>query len=126
MSTRCQVIVCDGYDEIWFYHHWNGYPSAMGPKLEAFLDKIKTGLIRDNAEQSCGWLVRDNLCDATNGWKASDFEPCAPRMHGDIEWLYRIHVAAKTIKMCKVKYDDSYDIMPLGAQVFTDLDVNAS
>ena len=125
MSTRCQVIVCDSHDEVWFYHHWDGYPSAMGPLLVAFLDKVRNDTLRSNAEQSCGWLVRDNPSDATCEWKASEFEPCAPRMHGDIEWLYRVNVATLTITMCHIAYEERvFRPLPLAQQVFVPLDIS--
>lgn len=57
MSTRCQVVVKDQYNEIWFYRHSDGYPSGVADTLLKFLELVKSGKIRDNAEQSAGWLV---------------------------------------------------------------------
>ena len=128
MSTRCQVIVCDQSDEIWFYHHWDGYPSAMIPQLQRFLNHVRAGLIRDNAGQAAGWLLRDHLVDNSvpgYAWKASDYEPCAARLHGDIEWLYRVNVATKTLVQAKVAYDSNWRIKPLSQQVFVDADATA-
>jgi len=57
MSTRCQVIVKDQEVEQWFYKHSDGYPEGTMPQLELFLKWVKEGTIRDNVEQSCGWLI---------------------------------------------------------------------
>jgi len=57
MSTRAGIIVKDGYDEIHFYRHSDGYPEGTLPTLEKFLDLVKKGFIRDNASQAAGWLI---------------------------------------------------------------------
>lgn len=33
MSTRCNVIIKKGEDEILLYRHWDGYPSVTGRNL---------------------------------------------------------------------------------------------
>lgn len=118
MSTRCNVIVTDSYGaKIMFYRHSDGYPSGVAPTLGEFLNLVKTNRLRENAEQSAGWLVvlgyeeysqgaygndlakmRANR-EGTNmsGWKVGAYEP-ASGLHGDIEYLYEIDVSAKTIK----------------------------
>jgi hypothetical protein len=126
MSTRCQVIVKDSYEEVWLYHHWDGYPSSMGPLLVDFVSHIRRGDYRDNVEQSVGWLIVNNRpIEGHDQWKASDFEPCSPRMHGDIEWLYRVDVEALTIEMCAIEYDNkSFRPKLLQQQVFVPLDIS--
>lgn len=128
MSTRAQIIVKDSFgDELWFYRHSDGYPEGAMPMLEKFMDCVKEGLIRDNAEQAAGWLilfgaweynttydwVGDKLVEKKKttyqlfnpgpkkdmmGWKCGSIEPSVPRKHGDIEWLYTLDLAKKTIK----------------------------
>lgn len=118
MSTRCNVIIKDAYStEIMFYRHSDGYPSGVAPTLGEFLRLVKTNRLRDNAEQSAGWLIllgyeeysegaygndlakmRGNT-EGTNmsGWKVGAYEPSAG-IHGDIEYLYEIDLGAKTLK----------------------------
>ena len=127
MSTRAQIIVKDSSEEIWFYRHSDGYPDGVMPMLEKFLDYVKRGILRDNAMQSCGWLVlfgaREydlvHTYDAKTkkftykkkmditlppekdmtgmSWKCGSIEPCGPVVHGDTEYLYTVDVEKKTI-----------------------------
>jgi len=123
MSTRCQVIVKDGWEEVWFYRHSDGYPDGTLPTLEKFLQWVKDGKIRDNAEQASGWLVMigaeeyayklniktmkydkrpletlfEPSDDTGRDWKVGAYEPCAPVKHGDIEYLYTVDLKNKTI-----------------------------
>lgn len=110
MSTRCQVIVKDDYDAIWFYRHSDGYPEGTMPSLQKLMDWVNKGLIRDNAEQASGWLViigadeyksrqiprkaanwedltpqretewKDKIPSVPKDWKVGAFEPCSPRV----------------------------------------------
>jgi hypothetical protein len=57
MSTRANIIIKDDYSELWFYRHSDGYPEGTMPTLEKFLAWVKEGKIRDNAQQSAGWLI---------------------------------------------------------------------
>lgn len=127
MSTRAQIIITDGNDELWFYRHSDGYPEGVMPTLGKFLQWVKEGRIRDNVEQSAGWLVligakeyskelrfrngeieqkeKENLfepgkADDAMGWKCGAYEPCCPVVHGDIEYLYTVDLRMKTIT-CK-------------------------
>jgi hypothetical protein len=105
MSTRCQVIVKDQWDSIWFYRHCDGDPKGVMPSLEKFLSWVKSGKIRNNAGQSSGWLViighnenkvPDEPIDSNN-WKVGAFEPCTPNEHGDIKYLYTIDLVKEEI-----------------------------
>lgn len=118
MSTRCNVIISDAYGaRIMFYRHSDGYPSGVAPTLGEFLRLVQTNRLRDNAEQSAGWLIvlgyeeysagdygndltkmRSNTEGTSmSGWKVGAYEPSVG-LHGDIEYLYEIDVSAKTIK----------------------------
>jgi hypothetical protein len=115
MSTRCQVVVKDSFnDEIWFYRHSDGYPEGVKESLETFLSWVKEKRIRDNAEQSAGWLIiighqdynvpdipkknfGGNINDGMHDWKVGAYEPCSPEEHGDIEYLYTIDLTKKQI-----------------------------
>jgi hypothetical protein len=118
MSTRAQIIVKDERQELWFYRHSDGYPEGTMPLLNKFIDYVKAGIIRDNVEQSAGWLVlfgaeeykdqKENPLLPTSeesfgGWKCGSIEPCACRaQHGDIEYLYTVDLKAKTISVKEV------------------------
>ena len=116
MSTRCQVIVKDQYDEVWFYRHSDGYPEGATPTLIQFMNLVKSGVLRNNAEQSSGWLVLigakeygmslDNIAD----WKVGAYEPCAPKRHGDIEFLYTLDLEKLTITVKDIYEQKSYNI----------------
>lgn len=114
MSTRCQVIVKDEYCEQWFYRHCDGYPEGTMPTLRKFLKWVKSGKIRNNVEQACGWLVilghHEFLADGVGellevdgiptNWEVGSYEPCPPEEHGDIEFLYTIDLKKEKIS-CK-------------------------
>jgi len=124
MSTRAQIIITDGQDELWFYRHSDGYPEGTMPTLEKFLSWVKEGRIRDNVEQAAGWLIligakeysheykldvngklgrvdKENLfepgSDPMMGWKCGAYEPCCPVVHGDIEYLYTVDLKKKAV-----------------------------
>lgn len=118
MGTRCNVILIDLFGhELIFYRHSDGYPSGVAPTLGEFIKLIRTDKLRTNVEQSGGWLIllgyeeysappygndlakmRDNT-RGTNlyGWKVGAYEPSVG-IHLDIEYLYEIDLAAKTLR----------------------------
>lgn len=129
MSTRSQVIIKDRYNELWFYRHSDGYPGGVMPTLLKFIKWVREGKIRSDVEQGSGWLVmigaeeyfeqdkelfksypehkykekmsipsNDKMC----GWKVGAYEPSIPERHGDIEYIYLIDLAEKSIKGYKV------------------------
>lgn len=136
MSTRAQIKITDGQQELWFYRHSDGYPQGTMPTLQKFLDWVKAGKIRSNVEQAAGWLIligaaeygytydyktrtsspkatlTEPLDDSLSGWKCGSYEPCACRdFHGDIEYFYTISLKEKTIKAKAVRYskDERFD-----------------
>lgn len=116
MSTRCQVIVKDAHDELWFYRHSDGYPEGTLPTLSKFVDWIAAGRIRHNVEQNAGWLViignheyvehgsgfPEPAEHPYGGWKVGAYEPCMPVKHGDIEFLYTVDCVALTVSVQEV------------------------
>lgn len=110
MSTRCQIILKEKgrEDELRFYKHEDGYPEGVREDLNEFCDRVNKREIRNNIDQSSGWLVligarnkmkmdeelkREGLDKSFEGygWKASEYEPCGCKyLHGDIEYLYII------------------------------------
>lgn len=119
MSTRCQVIVKDRYSEIWFYRHSDGYPEGVAETLNQFLQYVKDGKIRDNAEQAAGWLIiighkeymeqmpdyykdEPTGTESFAGWKVGAYEPSVSKEHGDIEYLYTVDLERKEITYIKI------------------------
>jgi hypothetical protein len=117
MSTRAQIILKDAYGALWFYRHSDGYPSGTLPTLNLFLEWVKSGRIRDNVSQAAGWLVlighteyakdgakayEPNDANPGMGWKVGAYEPCEPIQHGDIEFLYTVDLAKRTVSVREV------------------------
>jgi hypothetical protein len=99
MSTRANIIIKDSYDKLWFYRHSDGYPEGALPTLKEFMRKVAKGDIRDNAMQSCGWLViigHEEYKAHQPDWKVGAYEPTTGQ-HGDIEYLYTIDLDKKVI-----------------------------
>ena len=131
MSTRANIIIKDGNQELWFYRHSDGYPEGTMPTLKKFLNYVKSGKIRDNVGQASGWLIligaeeykeyniprkgksydfltdeetkewEGKISSKPNDWKVGAYEPTAGQ-HGDIEYLYTIDLQKKTIDVKKV------------------------
>ena len=112
MSTRCNVIIKDGYEnQLIFYRHSDGYPEGVAPTLGEFLDLVKQGNIRDNVSQAAGWLIllgyeeyqKSNSLKGMRAkedlysWKVGAYEP-APQISPDIDYLYEIDLEAKTLR----------------------------
>ena len=137
MSTRSQVIIKDDYDEQWFYRHSDGYPSGNLPQLQKLIKWYDDGLIRDNVEQSAGWLIligareydhyhkfengkvkeipKDDITTPSkkdfSSWKCGSYEISVPQEHGDINYLYTINLENKTITI-KDTYTENTKTIP--------------
>jgi len=57
MSTRCNVVIDDGNEQLYFYRHSDGYPECTAESLKRFLRWLLAGKIRGNAGQASGWLI---------------------------------------------------------------------
>lgn len=113
MSTRCNIKIIDGADELWFYRHSDGYPEGAMPILEQFMDCVKNGDIRNNIGQASGWLIylgakeyglhdpNKNSESNYQSWKVGSIEPTTGQ-HGDIEYLYTLDLEKKTITTKKI------------------------
>lgn len=99
MGTRCNIRVVDEYeDELWFYRHYDGYPSSVLPSLEPLMERLKNSEVRDNVGQFSGWIVvlGHNDVDKGKHWKVGHYEPTTGQ-HGDICFLYTIDLGAKAL-----------------------------
>ena len=94
MSTRCQVqVIQEGLsdlaggeweDKVTLYHHSDGYPSYMLPKIKEAFDKYGVGWEAGRAGK-----VASFLCAVDPG----EFEPeDSHELHDDIEYYYVLHV----------------------------------
>lgn len=110
MSTRCNVLIEDEYDKQWFYRHSDGYPKVTATSLKTFIKWLTEGRIRDNVLQGASWLIiignteYDGMkepVDSFYGWKVGAYELTSD-IHGDIEYLYKINLKNKTVKIKKI------------------------
>lgn len=106
MSTRCSIVVRDGFDgdELWFYRHSDGYPESVLPDLEPLMERLREGSLRDNLSQFCGWLIvqgNKTYGPRTAGyddWKVGHYEPDtgpAP----DAAYVYELNLRDKTLNV---------------------------
>ena len=86
MSTRCNVIVKAGDQEITFYHHCDGYPEGVGIDLAERMERVMANKWHD-ADDFLDDLVRDADYDFST--------VCG--LPGDIEYLYKVDCKNKTI-----------------------------
>lgn len=132
MGTRANIILKDSYDKLYFYKHYDGYPSGTLPIIEEFLKMIKSGKIRNNVHQSNGWLIMLGAIDlhcidynsktgrtsekrvtlknlvkdkkSMNSWKVGSIEVTTD-IHGDIEYLYIIDVEKQTVEVIEKDFE---------------------
>ena len=106
MSTSAKLIVEEGYtdnlshelyDRLYFYRHYDGYPETVMPRLEALVDKIIDGKLRNSVRQFSGWIIIDGHDEylwedqETPGihenWKVGAWEPW-PGHHEEMDVIY--------------------------------------
>ena len=102
MSTRCNIVVRDGDDELWFYRHSDGYPESVLPDLEPLMERLREGSLRDNVSQFSGWLIVKGHEDFHKrhpgwaDWKVGNYEPATgPDM--DAAYVYEIDLRSKEL-----------------------------
>lgn len=130
MSTRCNIIIKDGFgDKLTFYRHSDGYPRGALPTLRKFMQWVKEGKIRDNVGQASGWLIligaeeygleyigggerrqKTSLTEPSavnefSRWQCGSYEPTTD-IHGDIEYLYTLDLKKKNILVQCVDFYD--------------------
>jgi len=120
MSTRANVIITTKDETLIFYRHSDGYPECAGKDLAEFVQPYLTGAMRDSVMQSAGWLIilghaeyasgQSTLAptsDKFSGWKCGAYEPTTC-LHGDVEYVYIIHLDDKTLE-CRVPKGKFWD-----------------
>lgn len=108
MATRANIELYDGagsgkYATLWrkgvvLYHHWDGYPSWMGPELTQKLAEVKA--ILGKRGHSYWWdseRVGALLIALSNDTpeRIPRFQPCL-QIHGDIDFIWRIFLGPKS------------------------------
>lgn len=121
MSTRANVIIMDGYDQLYFYRHSDGYPEGALPTLKTFLQMVLSEQIRDNASQAAGWLIligHEEYSDRLNPpsesmrWKVGAYEPTS-RIHTDVEFIYEIDLTKKEIRVFTAENGKRKDLLKI-------------
>ena len=133
MSTRCNVLLKDGHEQLWFYRHSDGYPSVTGESLRRFMRWVIDGRLRDNVSQAGGWLIllgaveyqtlsatlfpqgtiesykqdRNAVADAVRAFVPNDWKCGAYEptcgQHRHIEFLYTIDLESKSMTCASVR-----------------------
>jgi len=78
MSTRCNVKIRMGETVVWFYRHYDGYPSETGADLYTKIADAK------------------NFTDMTQSLLSDDCYEITDMKHGDIEWMYEFNWETET------------------------------
>ena len=101
MSTRCNIIIKDRYNEkAILYHHHDGYPEGVGHDLRGFLDKKFQGYWFPWAMGLANSMVK-NKC----GMHDEEYE-FASTIATDIEFLYVVNLKAKTVRCYRVEWGE--------------------
>lgn len=99
MSTRCNIIVKDQFnDRIYLYHHFDGYPEGVGADLKKFFDQYQKWQIQQH-----GVFLANKLVKNTAGLDDEGYE-ITTGLHGDIEYLYVINCKAGTLRCYEVPF----------------------
>ena len=111
MSTRCNIIVKDGNDRIYLYHHHDGYPMGVGTELQDYLQRkwgeswrqfwygtsIANHLVKGHINYPLAHeLHEDDEYEVTYG------------LHDDVEYVYVINCRARTIRCYSIPWDDEF------------------
>lgn len=130
MATRSNIELYDGWKPdngktAWrqgavLYHHWDGYPSWMGPRLEELLKQVKAAL--DQAGYPYWWdsdrvgalMVKLSADEDEMKKGVPAFQTCF-KHHADIEYLWRVFLGPKEgvydIECFSIAYDWDKDII---------------
>lgn len=123
MSTRCNIIIKDGAERIYLYHHHDGYPMGVGTELQHYLQH-KWGYSRITSwygTSIANDLVKGHINEpmAKVPHKDDEYE-ITYGLHDDIEYIYVINCKARTIRCYEISHDDYFeDYLILWSKVFT-------
>lgn len=110
MSTRCNVIIQDEFNKLYFYRHSDGYPECTGESLKRFVRGYTKHKFRLNSSQSAGWLILHGHYEygltAYDAWKVGAYEPTS-EIHADIEYKYIIDLVNRELRAYKIHFTDA-------------------
>lgn len=119
MSTRSHIIVTDGRNTHYVYHHCDGYVDRVGAELKDFANNFAKSEYSKNS---------DTFCRKLENWNSSyEYEDCGP--HGDEEYLYTVkifeegNIEVSVIKLQCTKintgWEEKWIPIPEFTQIFT-------
>lgn len=89
MSTRANILIKCGENQIWLYRHFDGYLSETGYNLASILANSKS--FNDFLYE-----LLDQKYDSTVYRQSQKVYEFTSGMHGDIEYLYTLEFSNKT------------------------------
>ena len=124
MSTRCNIIIKDGAERIYLYHHHNGYPMGVGTELQDYLQRKYGETWR---KFWCGTSIANDLVKGHINYPLArephedDEYEVTYGLHGDVEYVYVINCRARTIRCYSIPWDDEFhkDFRIQWGKVFT-------
>ncbi len=113
MATNAQIIIKDKFKTFYFYRHWDGNPQIVLPGLNKLLKKLKSGKLRDNAQQFSGHIIllgnkeyRKTLY--LSPWKVGAYEP-SDKLYDNMCYYYTIDLINKSISYkTRKEYQNEY------------------
>ena len=98
MATRSNVVITNNKGEkFYLYHHYDGYPSGVGAKL----NKVFKRSSNFRSANECANFI--NTIDHSYEHTAN--------LHNDIEYLYTINIDTNTIQCQKVNNWEGLEII---------------
>lgn len=99
MSTRCNIIVKDRFNNrIYLYHHHDGYPEGVGADLKKFFEQYQKWQIQQH-----GVLLANKLVKNTAGLDDGGYE-ITTGLHEDIEYLYVLNCKSGTLRCYELPF----------------------
>lgn len=112
MSTRASILVKEGDEKCYIYHHCDGYPDGVGLDLKEYLEKISSWYMEDIVNE----LIKGKCAnDSTYEWTSG--------VHGDESYFYLIDCDNKVLKcytesrMLTLEPKDPYGIKNMGFSI---------
>lgn len=124
MSTRCNIIIKDGAERIYLYHHHDGYPMGVGTELQGYLQRKWSGPYQQIwwgasiANHLVKWHINYPL--AKEEHEDEEYE-ITTGLHDDVEYVYVINCRAKTIRCYSIPWGEDFhqDFQIVWKNVFT-------
>jgi len=96
MSTRATILIKEKrQNNIWLYHHCDGYPERVGSDLKRYLDSLTYW----NGEDIANDLIKDKANLNDEGYEVTTCQ------HGDEAYAYLIDCDNKELKCYDIGLD---------------------